>query len=395
MLSVSRGSSCFAGRCVSSLELVAGKIASRQRLTQDDGVLLLRSAGLNQLGAWAQAERYRRFPEKQVTFVVDSNPNYTNVCDTDCTFCAFYRRPGEADAYTLTPEQMGEKVAAAANRGATRVLIQGGHNPALGLDYYLNMISYLHKEFPQVHLHLFSAPEIRAIAKYIDQSVDFVLKAFWDAGLRTIPGGGAEILTDKVRRTISVKKGTPDEWLDVHRQAHKIGYTTTATMMFGHVETDHDVVEHLDRLRTLQDETRGFFAFIPWSFKLGDTPLSATVKKEAGAGRYLRILALARLYLDNVPHIQGSWFSEGKKTGQLSLHFGADDFGGTLIEENVLANAQWENRTTTPEVVRIIQDAGFVPVERTSTYEQVKVYPGPAVASEFNQNFAGGAYARP
>lgn len=395
MLPASRPLNCSARNYVSSLELVAGKIGARQRLTLDDGLLLLREAELNQLGQWAQAERFRRFPEHQVTFVVDSNPNYTNVCDTDCTFCAFYRRPGDAEAYTLTPEQMGEKVATAARRGATRVLIQGGHNPALGLDYYLNMISYLHEKFPDVHLHLFSAPEIRAISKYINQSVDQVLKAFWDAGLRTIPGGGAEILTDRVRRTISVKKGTPDEWLDVHRRSHKIGYTTTATMMFGHVETDADIVEHLDRLRSLQDETHGFFAFIPWSFKLGDTPLSATVKKEAGAGRYLRILALARLYLDNFPHIQGSWFSEGKKTGQLSLHFGADDFGGTLIEENVLANAQWENKTTTPEVVRIIQDAGFVPVERTSTYEHLKVHPGPHVASEFNQNFAGGAYARP
>jgi cyclic dehypoxanthinyl futalosine synthase len=380
---------------MSSLELVTSKISNRQRLTQDDGVLLLREAELNRLGQWAETERFHRFPEPTVTFVVDSNPNYTNVCDTDCTFCAFYRRPGDREAYTLTAEQMGEKVERAAKRGATRVLIQGGHNPELGLDYYLNLISYLHERFPQIHLHLFSAPEIRAISKYIGRSVDDVLKAFWGAGLSTLPGGGAEILTDRVRRTISVKKGTPDEWLDVHRRAHRIGYTTTATMMFGHVETDADVVEHLDRLRTLQDETHGFFAFIPWSFKLGDTPLSATVKKEAGAARYLRILALSRLYLDNVPHIQGSWFSEGKKTGQLSLHFGADDFGGTLIEENVLANAQWVNQTTTPEVVRIIQDAGFVPVERNSTYDHLKTYPGPTPQREFNQNFAGGAYARP
>lgn len=390
-----RAPSCSERPCVSSFELVAAKLARSQRLTLDDGVLLLQEADLNRLGHWAQAERFRRFPRPEVTFVVDSNPNYTNVCDTDCTFCAFYRRPGDPEAYTLTPEQMGEKVERAAKQGATRVLIQGGHNPELGLEYYLNMISYLHARFPQVELHLFSAPEIRAIAKYINRSVEHVLKAFWDSGLRTLPGGGAEILTDRVRRTISVKKGTPDEWLDVHRQAHKIGYATTATMMFGHVETDADVVEHLDRLRTLQDETGGFFAFIPWSFKLGDTPLSATVKKEAGAARYLRILALSRLYLDNFPHIQGSWFSEGKKTGQLSLHFGADDFGGTLIEENVLYNAQWENRTTTPEVVSIIQDAGFVPVERSSTYKHLKTYPGPSPQREFNQNFAGGAYARP
>ena len=380
---------------MSSLDLIAGKIERRQRLTQDDALKLLTEADLVQLGAWAHAERFRRFPKPEVTFVVDSNPNYTNVCDTDCTFCAFYRRPGDADAYTLTAEELSEKVGRAASLGATRVLIQGGHNPDLDLDYYLRMISYLHEQHPQVDLHLFSAPEIRAIASYTNKSIPEILQAFWDAGLRTLPGGGAEILTDRVRRTISVKKGTPDEWIDVHRQAHRIGYGTTATMMYGHLETDAEKVEHLDRIRALQDQSGGFFAFIPWSFKLGDTPLSATVKKQAGAGAYLRILALSRLYLDNFDHIQGSWFSEGKKTGQLSLHYGADDFGGTLIEENVLKNAQWVNETTTPEVVQIIQDAGFIPVERSSTYERLRDYPGPEPDSRFHQNFAGGAYARP
>jgi len=380
---------------MSSLNVTADKIEHGQRLTFDDGVELLESADLLQLGEWANRERFRRLSDPEVTFVVDTNPNYTNVCDTDCTFCAFYRRPGEAGAYTLTPEELGDKLERAAQLGATRALIQGGHNPELGLDYYLRMISYLAARVPQVALHLFSAPEIRAIAGYTGMPVRDVLRAFWDAGLRTIPGGGAEILTDEVRRKISVKKGTPAEWLDVHRQAHRIGFRTTATMMFGHLETDRDIVEHLDRLRGLQDGTGGFFAFIPWSFKRGDTPLSATVKKEAGAGKYLRILALARLYLDNFDHIQGSWFSEGKKTGQLSLHFGADDFGGTLIEENVLQSAQWVNKTSTAEVVQIIQDAGFIPVERSSTYERIKAYPRPAIQREFNQNFAGGAYARP
>lgn len=380
---------------MSSRNVTAHKIEHGQRLSLDDGLQLLESADLPQLGDWASRERFRRLPATEVTFVVDTNPNYTNVCDTDCTFCAFYRRPGEKDAYTLTPEQLGDKLERAAGLGATRALIQGGHNPELGLDYYLEMITYLRKRLPQVALHLFSAPEIRAIANYTGLQVKEVLQAFWDAGLRTIPGGGAEILTDEVRRKISVKKGTPAEWIGVHREAHGIGYRTTATMMFGHLETDRDIVEHLDLLRGLQDETGGFFAFIPWSFKRGDTPLSASVKKQAGAGRYLRILALARLYLDNFDHIQGSWFSEGKKTGQLSLHFGADDFGGTLIEENVLQSAQWINRTSTSEVVQIIQDAGFVPVERSSTYERIVAYPGPTIQREFNQTFAGGAYARP
>jgi dehypoxanthine futalosine cyclase len=326
---------------MSSLDLITRKIDNRQRLTLDDGLTLLADVDLLQLGAWAHAERLRRYPQPEVTFVVDSNPNYTNVCDTDCTFCAFYRRPGDPEAYTLSAEELGQRVGRAAELGATRVLIQGGHNPELGLDYYLGVISHLHEHYPRVDLHLFSAPEIRAIANYTGMTTEAVLRAFWDAGLRTIPGGGAEILTDSVRRKISVKKGSPAEWIDVHRIAHRIGYRTTATMMFGHLEEERDIVEHLDLIRTLQDETGGFFAFIPWSFKLGDTPLSASVKKEAGTGKYLRILALARIYLDNFDHIQGSWFSEGKKTGQLSLHYGADDFGGTLIEENVLKNAQW------------------------------------------------------
>jgi cyclic dehypoxanthinyl futalosine synthase len=380
---------------MSSRSVTADKIERGQRLSFDDGLELLESGDLLQLGDWANRERFRRFPEPEVTFVVDTNPNYTNVCDTDCTFCAFYRRPGEEGAYTLSPEELGDKLERAAGLGATRALIQGGHNPELPLDYYLNMIAYLRRRLPKLALHLFSAPEIRAIAGYTGMSVRDVLQAFWDAGLRTLPGGGAEILTNEVRRKISVKKGTPAEWLDVHRQAHHLGYRTTATMMFGHLETDRDIVEHLDRLRDLQDETGGFFAFIPWSFKRGATPLSASVKKEAGAGKYLRILALARLYLDNFDHIQGSWFSEGKKTGQLSLHFGADDFGGTLIEENVLQSARWVNQTSTPEVVQIIQDAGFVPVERSSTYERIVAYPAPTIQREFNQNFAGGAYARP
>jgi cyclic dehypoxanthinyl futalosine synthase len=380
---------------MSSRSVQTDKLERRQRLSFDDGLALLQSGDLLDLGLWASRERFRRFPAPEVTFVVDTNPNYTNVCDTDCTFCAFYRRPGQEGAYTLSPERLGDSLERAAAQGATRALIQGGHNPELPLDYYLNMISYLRKRVPEVDLHVFSAPEIRAVAHYTGLSVPDVLRAFWNAGLRTLPGGGAEILTDEVRRKISVKKGTPAEWLDVHRQAHIIGYRTTATMMFGHLETDADIVEHLDRLRSLQDETGGFFAFIPWSFKRGDTPLSASVKKEAGAGKYLRILALARLYLDNFDHIQGSWFSEGKKTGQLSLHFGADDFGGTLIEENVLQSAKWHNQTSTPEVVQIIQDAGFIPVERSSIYERLRAYPAPLIQREFNQNFAGGAYARP
>lgn len=380
---------------MSSLDWIAPKIDDRRRLIFGDGCRLMAEVDLLALGDWANRERFLRFPEPEVTFVVDSNPNYTNICETNCSFCAFHRRSGDAEAYRLTPEELGEKVELAVKLGATRVLIQGGHNPDLKLEDYMNLISHLRELFPGIALHLFSAPEISSMANNMGLSVKEVLQEFWNAGLCTLPGGGAEILTDEIRRKISAKKGTPAEWLDVHRTAHEIGYRTTATMMFGHIETDRDIVEHLDGLRTLQDETGGFFSFTPWSFKRGQVPLSEVVKRQAGAGKYLRILALSRLYLDNFEHIQGSWFSEGKKTGQLSLRFGADDFGGTLIEENVLRSAEWFNQTDTPEVVRIIQDAGFIPVERTSTYERIRTYPGPSINHELNQNFAGGAYARP
>jgi cyclic dehypoxanthinyl futalosine synthase len=247
-------------------------------------------------------------------------------------------------------------------------------------------------------LHLFSAPEVRAIAGFTGQTVRQVLEAFWAAGLRTLPGGGAEVLSDRVRRRLSPLKGTPEEWLDVLRTAHQIGFRTTATLMYGHVEEDEDIIEHLLRLRGLQDEALApraprpespaespaesepgsFFAFIPWSFKPGQAPLSRWVPEEAGGARYLRILAVSRLVLDNFPHIQASWFSEGEKTGALALRFGADDFGGTLIEENVLKAANHTTRTTTDRVVRLIRAAGYTPVERNTTYEPLRIYQGDA-----------------
>jgi len=246
----------------------------------------------------------------------------------------------------------------------------------------------LRAAYPEVELHLFSPSEIRAIARFSELTVREVLKRFREAGLRTLPGGGAEILSDRVRERISPLKGTPADWIDVMRAAHHQGYRTTATMMYGHVEEPEDVVEHLRRLRDLQDETGGFFAFIPWSFKRGATPLASAVAQEAGPGRYLRILAVSRLYLDNFPHVQCSWFSEGEKAGQLGLHFGADDFGGTLLEENVLRAAGHENATTADRVVRVIRDAGFVPVQRNTLYETIAVHPSPEALPSTPEAFA-------
>ncbi|MCC6142395.1 MAG: CofH family radical SAM protein, partial [Candidatus Hydrogenedentes bacterium] len=269
---------------------------------------LLRESPLVELMARADAFRRRLHPGKEVTFVIDTNPNYTNVCVTKCTFCSFYRKPGETGGYTLAPEAVAEKVARAQGLGATTVLLQGGHHPDLAFDYYLALIHAIQAAAPGIHLHLFSPAEIDHIAQTSGKSWCDVLEAFWDLGVRTMPGGGAEILVDRVRRQISPKKISAQTWLDVMRAAHEVGMQTSATMTYGHVETDEDIVDHLLRLRDLQDETGGFYAFIPWSYKPGAAPLSRRVPEAMPASYYARIIALSRLMLDNFPHIQASWF---------------------------------------------------------------------------------------
>jgi len=242
-------------------------------------------------------------------------------------------------------------------------------NPGLPFEYYLEMVRRTVQEVPGVTPHFFSTSEIIGMSEVAGLSVRDVLLKLWDAGLRTIPGGGAEILSDRVKRKISSKKGTSADWLNVMREAHRVGYRTTATMMYGHLETEEDVVEHLESVRALQDETGGFTAFIPWSFKPGNTPLEKIIPHYATPTRYLQLLAFSRIYLDNFQHIQASWFSEGKKTGQLGLHFGADDFGGTILEENVHAAANFVNKTNAEECVRLIHESGFAAAQRTTLYE--------------------------
>ncbi len=351
------------------------KIGKGQRLSPEDGlVLLTEEAPLLELGRKAQETRNRKIQGDRVTFVVDSNPNYTNICDTDCLFCAFYRRPEDPDSYALTVDQVMEKVGNAARQGATTILLQGGHNRALPLSYYVEVVREMRRRFPQVTPHCFTASEIQTMAQVSEKPIEDVLQALWDAGQRTLPGGGAEILSERVRLKLAHKKGGPEKWMEVHRAAHRIGFRSTATMMYGHVETRGDIVEHWQRLRSLQEETGGFTAFIPWSFKPTNTVLERKHPERTGAVPYLRILAASRLYLDNFDHIQASWFSEGKKAGQAALHFGADDFGGTLIDENVHAAAGFVNKASTEEVVALIKEAGFVPVQRTTLYETVKVF---------------------
>ena len=369
------------------IESLREKLEARARLTPAEGEFLLAEASLTELGALANGERFRRHPAREVTYVIDSNPNYTNVCNIDCVFCAFYRHADAGDAYTHTVEEVLEKVGWAAEQGATTVLLQGGVNPALPFEYYLDVVRETVARFPEVNPHFWSAVEIQGMASVAGLSLQAVLEALWDAGQRTIPGGGAEILAPRVRKKLGVKKGGPEAWLEVHEAAHHVGFWTTATMMYGSIETAAERIEHLDRVRSLQDRSRAlekatradrpgaFTAFIPWSFKPGNTPLEKVKPASEGPATYLRILAVSRLYLDNVDHIQASWFSEGKKTGQVALHWGADDFGGTLFEESVHAEAAYVNTASVAEVRELIREAGFTPVQRTTLYERLPETP--------------------
>ena len=357
-----------------TIEKLYDKGASGERLTPAEGLILLQEGELLEIGSAADEVRRVKNPAPQVTFVVDTNPNYTNVCNVDCIFCAFYRHDGDKDSYTYSVDEMIQRFKESADKGVKTVLLQGGVNPKLPFNYYLELIQRTRSEVPQIHPHFFSTSEILGMAEVSGLSLHDVLQQLKEAGLNTIPGGGAEVLSDRVKKKISNKKGTSADWLNVMRQAHQLGYKSTATMMYGHLETDEDIIEHLECIRQLQDETKGFTAFIPWSFKPGNTPLEKVIPTYATPNRYLQMLAVSRLYLDNFPHIQASWFSEGKKIGQLALRFGADDFGGTLMEENVHAAANFINKTSVDEVVQLIREAGYIPAERSTLYEILKVY---------------------
>ena len=355
-------------------EAVEEKVLSGRRLSREEGLQLWQEGDLLELSHLATQVRDRLHPKPIVTFVIDSNPNYTNVCVTDCVFCAFYRKPGHAEGYTLTIEQVMEKIQRAADLGATTVLLQGGHNPDLPLDYYTSLVRETRRRFPQVTPHFFTASEVTTMAQVSGLTIREVLDRLKEAGQFTLPGGGAEILSNRIRRRLAPKKGGTEAWLSVHREAHQLGLKSTATMMFGHIEEDEDILEHLDHIRNLQDETGGFTAFVPWTFKPCNTLLQEHIKEHAGPTQYLRMIAFSRIYLDNVPHIQASWFSEGKKTGQIALHFGADDFGGTLFEENVHAATSFVNKTTVEEIVTLIRESGFIPAQRTTLYEILRTF---------------------
>ena len=355
---------------MSGIEEILEKAAAGERLSLEEGTGLLTEADLLLLGRAADLVRRRLHPEGRVTFIIDRNINYTNICQCGCRFCAFYRRPGDPDAYVLEEGELFRKIEETVAAGGTELLIQGGLHPGLGLDFYLDMLRAIKSRY-HLHIHSFSPPEIVHFARISGLTVREVLIRLREAGLDSLPGGGAEILVNRVRRVISPNKITWQEWMDVMRQAHLLGMKTTATMMFGHVETPAERVLHMVRVRELQDETGGFTAFIPWSFQPGNTALGG---RPAGALDYLRTLAVARLMLDNVPNIQASWVTQGAKVAQITLSFGANDFGSTMLEENVVRAAGVTYRVPLEEIIRCIKNAGFIPARRTTFYEIIEEY---------------------
>ncbi|MCM8526430.1 MAG: dehypoxanthine futalosine cyclase [Lentisphaeraceae bacterium] len=341
------------------------------RITFEEGVELFKNADLFDLQKRAVEVRNLKNTPSEVTYVIDTNPNYTNACDADCLFCAFYRKPGDSEVYVKTLDEIRQFMVDARSYNATTVLLQGGLHPELPLSYYTDIISMCKNEFPEIVPHFFSAPEIQNVAEVCGMTDREVLERFYEAGQRSLPGGGAEVLTQRVRNRISPKKQKVAKWLEIHEIAHEVGMRSTATMMYGHREEPEDIVEHLEAIRQIQDRTGGFTAFVPWSYKKDNTLLGKKVTRETGAEDYYRILAFSRMYLDNFDHIQASWFSEGKDVGVKSLSYGADDFGGTLFEENVHAETGHINKTSVEGVKAMISEAGFSPVQRDTFYNKV------------------------
>jgi cyclic dehypoxanthinyl futalosine synthase len=346
---------------VSSLAELLDRAAAGGRLSFDEGVRLYREADLHALGAAANARRMQLHPSGTVTYVIDTTINYTNVCNVHCTFCAFFRPEHHAEGRTMTYDEVLARVKHAADQGATQIMIQGGVNPELRLPWFEALFERVRREYPRVDIHSLSVSEVVGLAKVEGTSVRDVLVRLKAAGMKSLPGAGAEILVERVRKRISARKVKPDEWLGVMREAQLLGMPTTATMMFGSIETDEERIEHLHVLRELQDETHGFTAFIPWYYVPFKTPLRG---REATGLEYLRVLAISRLYLDNVPHLQASWLTPGLKMGQLALFYGCDDMGGTIIEEQVVHDAGSTNEATRRDLESLIRKAGFTPVIR-------------------------------
>jgi cyclic dehypoxanthinyl futalosine synthase len=350
------------------LETVKAKVQKGERVSREEGVALLAGADLLELGMLADAVRWRLHPEPLVTYIIDRNINYTNVCTAQCAFCAFYRDLPSKEGYVLTKAQLTQKIDETIALGGRQILLQGGLHPDLGIEYYEELFRWMKATWPQIWIHGLSPAEVKHIERVSSLTTEEALRRLVGAGLDSIPGGGAEVLSDRVRHAIGIAKGTTEDWLSVMETAHRLGMRTTATMMFGHVETLEERVDHLIHLRELQDRTAGFTAFIAWTFQPQNTAIGGA---EVTSFQYLRTLAVARIMLDNFANVQASWVTQGGKIGQVSLRFGANDFGSLMIEENVVSAAGAHFRLTEGEIARAIQDAGFVPKRRSMHYEVV------------------------
>ena len=362
----------------SNVAAILQRAVDGERLNPDEGVALLRSHDLLAIGRAADLVCKRLHPEPFRTFNIDRNINYTNVCAAVCDFCAFYRKVGATDAYVLDRDVLLDKIRETVELGGDQILMQGGLHPDLPFEWYEELLHDIKSHYPMVNVHGFSPPEIYFFAKKFKMPLETVLTRLKAAGLGSLPGGGGEILVDRVRRAMTKGKVMTDDWLDVHRVWHRLGGASTATMMFGHIESLEERVEHFERVRALQDETGGLTAFISWTFQPENTDMADV--PDSGAFEYLKTQAVSRLYLDNVPNIQSSWVTQGPKIGHLALHFGANDMGSLMIEENVVASAGTVYYLSLNEIKRAIREAGYIPRQRNVFYDYIDAEPMPELA---------------
>jgi cyclic dehypoxanthinyl futalosine synthase len=355
-------------------EALVDKVMTGARLSDAEAMELYR-APLADLGTLADHRRnlaksaaYDGRGGEIVTYIIDRNINYTNVCNVYCKFCAFYRTEKDTDHYVLSHDEIDQKLDELTAAGGIQILMQGGHHPKLGIDHYLNLLAHIREKYPHINIHGFSPPEFNHFAGVFGMSLREVITKFKEAGLGSIPGGGGEILVDRVRNRIAPLKCDSNHWLEVMAIAHELGLNTSATMMFGHVETVEDRIEHLRRLRDQQDATKGFTAFICWTFQPENVVLKAT---PVGSAEYLRMQALSRIYLDNFDNVQSSWVTQGPKIGQIALRYGANDFGSVMMEENVVSQAGTSFRIDAPEIERLVGEMGYEPRKRNNWYELV------------------------
>ncbi len=369
-----------------SLDPILKKAAAGERISAEEGLALLEQADLNDLGQAALSIKQRLHPDPVATYVIDRNINYTNVCVADCDFCAFYRRPGHEEGYVLSKEQLHQKVRELLDIGGTQTLMQGGHHPSLKMEWYEEMLRGLREAFPQLHIHAFSPSEIVFFSKLWKKPVREIIHRFKEAGLMSIPGGGGEILVDRVRKIIAPKKAMTDEWLDVYVQAHAEGLKGSVSMVIGHFETPAERIEHLERVRQIQDQCGGldagpWTAFVVWTMQPANTLLEGKIRP-AGAAEYLRMLAISRLYLDNIRNIQASWVTQGAKVGQMSFLYGCNDWGGLMMEENVVSQAGTSFAVKIEEMQRLSAEIGLTLKKRNFFYEVIpeNSKPEPAAA---------------